>query len=110
MRSISSVKHNSILRMKNKQSLEFFTWDRVWSEICDQCPILSMLLKKCLPIARNESFIPPVTLCCSILLKLQNPHINLVQGLLSIILKSGHASKQVCYYKFLILYNYTSTM
>ena len=97
MKVLSSVKHNSILRMKNKQSLERFTWDRVWTEIQTHCPILASFLMKCLPKTDmvNKALMSSLCVCASILLKLRNPHINLVQGVLSLLLKSGHANTQV---------------
>ena len=85
MKFISSLKHFSILRFKSKDSLERFTWDHVWSEIEDHCPTLATFLKECLP----------VRVSASIVLKLRNPHINVIQGMISLILKSGHANQQV---------------
>ena len=97
MKFISSLKHFSILRFKSKDSLERFTWDRVWSEIEDHCPMLATFLKECLPVrvSENNGSIPSLCVCASIILKLRNPHINVVQGMISLILKSGHANQQV---------------
>ena len=89
MQAVASVGHDSILRMKNKESLEHFSWDRVWCVVQTHCPLLAKFLKECLPPSAREkdSFIPSLCLCSSILLKLRNPHINLVQ--------TGHANNQV---------------
>lgn len=88
--------------MKTKDSLERFTWERVWSEVETCCPTLTSFLWECLsPRAKEfENTIPSLCVCASILLKLQNPHVNVVQALLSLILKSGHASKQVPCFNF----------
>ena len=37
-----------------------------------------------------------VSVCASILLKLRNDKVNLVQSVISLVMKAGHASKQVC--------------
>ena len=97
IKHLSSCTHDSILRMKTKDSLERFTWDRVWTEIETCCPLLTSFLKGCLSpkLRDNDSSIPPLCLCANILLKLQNSHINLVQAIISMLLKSGHANKQV---------------
>lgn len=94
---LSSVKHGSILRMKTKQSMERFTWDRVWLEISTHCPTLTSILQECLPpqVVKNDGALAPLCVCASILLKLRNSHVNLVQGIISILLKSGHANTQV---------------
>ena len=83
--------------MKSKNSLEKFTWDRIWSEVETCCPLLASFIKGCLPpkLQDNSCSLPSLCVCASIILKMQNSHINLVQGLLSLLLKSGHASKQV---------------
>ena len=95
---VTSHKHDSILRMKTKDSNERFSWDRVWSEIESYCPLLVSFLKGCLPprLQNNNSSIPSLCVCASIVLKMQNSHVNLVQGIISVLLKSGHANKQVC--------------
>lgn len=97
MKVVTSLKHDSILRMKNKQSMENFTWDHVWSEIETYCPTLGSIFKNCLPlhVLKNDKFIPSAALCSSVLLKLRNPHVNVLQGVISIILKAGHANTQV---------------
>jgi L1 cell adhesion molecule like protein len=97
MQTLTSRKHDSILRMKNKQSLENFTWDRVWNEIERFCPTLANVLKDCLPpkLLVKDAFIPSVALCSSVLFKLRNPHVNVLQGVISILLKAGHANSQV---------------
>ena len=43
----------------------------------------------------TDNSLPSLCLCISIILKIQNPHVNVVQGIISLLLKSGHAGKQV---------------
>jgi hypothetical protein len=101
---LSSQKHSSILRMKSKISFENFTWERVWKEICSCCPLLSIILLNCLhPQVQEKSLtVPSLCLSASVLFKLRNSHINIVQGILSFLLKSGHASKQVSIESFIM--------
>lgn len=99
IRKLSSQNH-SILRMKSKTSFEQFTWECVWTEIENCCPLLSVILLNFLPPqVQEKSFtVPSLCLSASILFKLRSSHINIVQGIISFLLKSGHASKQV--YKY----------
>ena len=87
---VTSRKHDSILQMKIKDSIEHFSWDRVWSEIESYCPLLASFLEGCLPprLQNNNSSIPSLCVCASIVLKIQNSHVNLVQGPLGISLKN----------------------
>lgn len=92
VKKVCSDNHDSILRMKFKEALERFSWDRVWRELSDNVPTLLHLVG-----TRNpERAIPALCVSVMILLKLRNNKLNLVQALVSIILKAGHATIQVC--------------
>ena len=95
---ISSDNHNSLLRHKSKAALENFSWERVWLELQQSAPLFLALLSGLLPSfkRRKEASIPALCMCASILLKLQNPKMNLVQSMVSLVLKAGHTTKQVC--------------
>lgn len=97
IKKICSRKHDSILRMKTKPALENFSWDRILKELQLHTPTLLAILTKCLPKHKSTSsaIIPAVCTSASILLKMTNPHVNLAQGVLSIILRAGCATKQV---------------
>ena len=43
MQAVASVGHDSILCMKNKESLERFSWDRVWCEVQNTLPFTSKI-------------------------------------------------------------------
>ena len=45
MQAVASVGHDSILCMKNKESLERFSWDCVWCEVQTHCPLLAKFLR-----------------------------------------------------------------
>lgn len=97
---ICSDEHDSLLRLKSKPAIENFTWESVWLELKQNAPGLVSFLCALLPFAKrnSETTRPALCMCVSILLKLQNPKVNLVQSMVSLILKSGHATKQVCIY------------
>ena len=91
MKQICSDKHHSILHMKFKEALKRFTWDRVWRELSDHVPTLLRVIGS----RNSENAKPALCVCTKILLKLRNPKMNLVQALVSLVLKAGHASIQV---------------
>ena len=94
---ICSDNHDSLLRLKSKPAVEHFTWESVWLELQKNAPILMSLLTSLLPQSKRNSEASklPLCMCASILLKLQNPKMNLVQSMVSLVLKAGHATKQV---------------
>lgn len=91
VKQICSDKHDSILRMKFKEALERFTWVRVWRELSDHVPTLLRVIGS----RNSEKAKPALCVCAMILLKLRNPKMNLVQALVSLVLKAGHANIQV---------------
>ena len=97
MKHVCSDNHDSILRLKSKPALEHFTWEAVWAELQQTAPTLMALLLRMTPAARHadEGVRPALCLCASILLKLRNNKVNLVQSVISLVLKAGHATKQV---------------
>ena len=78
--------------MKYKVALENFTWIRVWKELQSKTPtLLEILIGGC----SKGPAQPSVCTCASILMKLRHPKVNLVQAMVSIVLKAGHANTQV---------------
>ena len=67
----SSDSHDSILRMTSKPALENLMWDRVWQELLLKTPLLAATLKSWSSV------------CASIILKLQNQKVNVVQTMIS---------------------------
>lgn len=102
VKELCSTKYDSILCMKVKHALEKFSWDRVWGELEKKCPILLQVLTESLPYTTRckESIKPAMCTSACILLKLRCPSMSLLQGMLSIVLRAGHASKQVCLSKY----------
>ena len=97
IKSICSDSHDTILRMKSKTALEHFTWERVWIEVKNNAPVLVSLLLQLIPPSKREdqSARQALCICISILLKLRCHKVNLVQAVISVLLKGGHATKQV---------------
>ena len=93
LKEICSDNYDTILRMKYKVALENFTWSRVWKELQSKTPtLLEILSGGC----SNGPVQPDVCTCASILMKRRNPKVNLVQAMVSVVLKAGHANTQVC--------------
>ena len=96
IKKLCSDSHDSILRMTSKPALENFTWERVWQELQLNTPLLANFLTGFLPKSKEAScFLPALCVCASIVIKLQNQKVNVVQSMISLLLKAGHATKQV---------------
>ena len=97
VKELCSRNYDTILRMKTKPALQSFTWQRIWDELDTKAPLLLTILTNCLPKKKGSSDAvkPALCMCASILLKLTNPHVNLAQGVLSVVLRAGHTPKQV---------------
>ena len=95
---LCSDSHDSILRMKNKTALELFSWERVWREMQMHAPLLVTFLTQLLPLSKRKdenAFHPALSVCASILLTLHNFKVNIVQAVIAVVLRAGHATKQV---------------
>ena len=98
MKRLCSDENDSILRMTTKPALLQFTWKRVWDELQLDAPLMMSILTNFLPPSKknDESLRPALCLCASIFLKLRNQKVNIAQNIISLVLKGGHATKQVC--------------
>lgn len=92
LKEICSDSYDTILRMKYKVALENFSWSRIWTELQSKMPtLLEILSGGC-----SNGFVQPsICTCASILMKLRNPKVNLVQAIVSVVLKAGHANTLV---------------
>ena len=97
VKSACSDAHDSILCMTSKPALENFTWERVWQELELKTPLLAATLTGLLPVSKRTqtNVVPALCVCASIILKLQNQKVNVVQTMISLVLKAGYATKQV---------------
>ena len=92
LKVICCDEHCSILCMKYKTALERFTWETVWQELKNKATTLLNILSGG---SSSSTIRPAISMCASILLKLRNPKVNVVQAIVSVVLKGGHASIQV---------------
>lgn len=93
MKTICSLKHNSILRDKH-EAIQKFSWETIWLELKQQVPTLVSMVQRLLPKAEN-SFLSFV-MC--IILKKRCRNMCLLQRTISILLYANASNKQVMYY------------
>lgn len=96
IRSVASDKAESVLRSQDADSLKTFHWDTLLQELSTFAPVLRMLLTAATKTRTPRSNTNGVIgMCAAILLNHQDPRMNLVQKINSLILYGGHCSKQV---------------
>ena len=103
--SACTFKCNSVLHNSSPETLQSFSWESLLDELQDATPTLLYLLRSCATVrwppskSRKKTYrnreTAIVGLCTAILLQHRNFSMNLVQRQISIMLYSGHASKQV---------------
>ena len=98
IRGVASDKAESVLQSQDADSLKTFHWDTLLQELSTFAPVLRMLLAAATKTQAPRSNTNAVIgMCAAILLNHQNPRMNLVQKINSLILYAGHSSKQVWY-------------
>ena len=101
IKAICSDKHKSIFREKSQDVLEHFSWDPLWSELSTKAPVLLSIMKGCTPKKADTEHIKPIICtCAAVLMKFRNPKLCHFQGVISLLLHAGHASKQVINAKY----------
>lgn len=105
MTTMCARKTKSILREGSLQTLRNFSWSDIISDVERNAPTLLKVLQGIAEVKRRvtkskKSTTTPNTyvvgVCASIFLRHRNTHMNLLQKIISLVLNSGHASKQVC--------------
>lgn len=99
LRKMSSFDVKSCLRSQTMESLQNFSWSCLIEEMDEHSPILLYILQACTKTTterKNVSCI--IGACAAILLKHRNNKMSLFHKVISIILYSGHCSKQVILY------------
>ena len=106
MNNICSKKTSSLLRKRTPDAMRSFAWRDLVQELEQHSPTLYQVLKDCVYKKRrkvsgrgvsyrvNDNTV--IGMCAAILLRHHNTHMNLVQRIISTLLYSGHAPKQVC--------------
>ena len=105
MEQMCSVKVSSILRKRTPTAMKSFSWGELMKKLERFSPVFCQLLKECVHkkkrkvSKRGTSYAVDdatvIGMCAAILLRHRNLHMNLVQRIISTLLYSGHAPKQV---------------
>ena len=88
---LCSDNFHSILVEKSQAAMEHFSWESIWLELEKSAVILTTLLK-CLFKTLSEKNKRVLILCISLT---QNKNMCSVQAVISMVLYTGHAGKQV---------------
>ncbi len=99
LKATCSVDASSILRSRDAETLQSFTWKQLLSQLEKTAPTTTRVLTMCItdqksakdkngPRSANENAI--VGLCCGILLRARNQRMNLIQRLISTIRIEKH--------------------
>ena len=92
---LCSNNYHSIIREHSPTALEYFSWRTIILEVMHKAPTLYTIIDKCL-MSSNESSRHLLCVVASVVLKSRNPHMCMVQAMVSILMYAGHAGKQVC--------------
>ena len=96
IKAMASDSTNSILQSQEPENLIKFKWNMLHDELSANAPQLKSLLFSATKTTRSRSNIHAVVgMCVAILLNNHNPKMNLIQKMNSLILYTGHSSKQV---------------
>ena len=96
LKKLSSESTNSILQQSGPNIMETFTWEALHSELTKHTPVLQGLLQSTGIHGQNRpNFKAIVALCVALLAKNRNPRMNLLAKIFSLIMYSGHSSKEV---------------
>lgn len=95
--ALCSNRVSSVLGKTKKEDLIAFKWEKVIQEANKFAPALLTLLTTSLPINRSDtsSSVSIVGLVIAILSAYRRQSMNIVQKIVSVILYTGHCSKQV---------------
>lgn len=96
VRAMCSDKANSDLRSQSQDDLKTFTWSRLLAELSVHAPILYSILRAATSVKRARPNTDAVIgTCVAIILKHRFSKMSLFQNILSLVIYSGHPSKQV---------------
>lgn len=99
----ASKRSPSCLRLRCLDALESFSWEKLCTELQSSAPTFYQVLHGCVNVKRRQratkTYHPSNTailgVCAAVLLRHRNQNLNLLQRIISLILHSGHAAKQV---------------
>ena len=95
--SVCSFEANSIMKSQSVEVLKEFEWSKILHELAERAPTFLAILRgvtKTRKPRNNTNAV--ICICAAILLKHRFGKMSLVQRVISLLLYSGHVSKQVC--------------
>ena len=100
---VSTKRSPSCLRLRSSDALESFSWEKLCMELQSSAPTFYQVLHGCVNVKRRQratkthhpSNSAILGVCAALLLRHRNQNMNLLQRIISLILHSGHAAKQV---------------
>ena len=104
IKKLCSNNYHSIIREHSPTALEYYSWRTIILEVMHKAPTLYTIIDKCL-MSSNESSRHLLCVVASVVLKSRNPHMCMVQAMVSILMYAGHAGKQVCLCTILLMYS-----
>ena len=94
--ALCSDKANSLLTCQSAEALACFCWDDLESEIKIHAPTLTSLLHSCFKTRLpRQNLQQMICLCTALMCKHRRSSMSLLHKVISLILYSGHCSKQV---------------
>ena len=105
MKTMCGLGTISLLRDFTPARLRSFQWADLVAEMQQSAPTLLEILRGCVTRKKRKDRVGKtyrvsdesvIGICAAILLRHQNPQLNLVQQIVSLLLYSGHAPKMVC--------------
>ena len=94
---------SEVIRSKETKALEQFSWDSLLGEFSSNAPVLMRIIVAAADSTWRRSTnhllprcVPPVSMAMAVLFKARNQHMSLVQAVVSVLLKAGHVSSEVC--------------
>lgn len=88
---------NSIINSTDAVSIRSFSWEKLKADLTQHCDLLLKFLQLCVPQSKCEQASGVLSLIIAMLAKFTNQRARLVQTVISLVLLSGHATKQVGY-------------
>lgn len=97
LKEATSVGSTSVINRADAASIRSFSWEALKDDLALHCKQLLNFLQLCVPQHKREQAGGVLSMIIAMLAKFTNQRARLVQTVLSLVLMSGHATKQVGY-------------
>lgn len=88
----------SVINKKDAHSLRSFSWEKLKSDLAQNCGKLFKILQLCIPQKKRDHSIGIICLIIAMLAKRTNQRARFMETILSLMLLSGHSTNQVWIY------------